>query len=99
MKRQSRPAFTLFQLLILIAIFAILLGLLLPAVQKVRQAAARAQSQNNLKQMMLAVHTYHDVNNAFPSGVDDNHFSAVSKLLPYIEQNNLFKTIDFTKSI
>jgi Tfp pilus assembly protein PilE len=99
MRRQLRPAFTLFQLLIVIAILAILLGLLLMAVQKVREAAARVQSQNNLKQMMLAVHNYHDVNNAFPSGVDDNHFSTATKLLPYIEQDNLFKTIDFKKSI
>jgi type II secretory pathway pseudopilin PulG len=99
MRRQLRPAFTLFQLLILIAIFAILLGLLLPAVQKVRQAAARAQSQNNLKQMMLAVHNYHDVNNAFPPGVDDKHFSAASRLLPYIEQQNIYNMIDFKKDI
>ncbi len=99
MRRQKRPAFTLFQLLIILAILAILIGLLLPAVQKVREAAARTQSMNNLKQMMLAAHNYHDVHNAFPPGVDDKNFSAASKLLPYIEQQNAYMLIDFKKDI
>jgi type II secretory pathway pseudopilin PulG len=99
MTKRNRPAFTLFQLLVVIAILAILIGLLLPAVQKVREAAARAQSQNNIKQLMLGAHNYHDANNSFPPGVDDNHFSAVSKLLPYIEQQNVYNNIDFKKSI
>lgn len=96
---RNRPAFTLFQLLIVLAILLILLGLLLPAIQKVRVAAARAQSQNNLKQLMLALHNYHDVYGMFPPGVDDRHFSAVSRLLPFIEQQNAYKLIDFKKSI
>jgi prepilin-type processing-associated H-X9-DG protein len=98
-KTPARPAFTLFQLLALIALFVFLLGLLLPAVAKVREAAARVQSQNNLKQLALACHNYHDVGNAFPEGCDRNHFSAAARLLPYVEQDNLYKSLDFTKPI
>jgi type II secretory pathway pseudopilin PulG len=92
-----RPALSLFEILIVLALLAILLGLLFPVIFKIRVAAARSQSANNLKQMALACHNYHDANAAFPAGSDDNNFSAAARLLPYVEQDNLYKQIDFTK--
>jgi hypothetical protein len=99
MRKPFRAAFSLFELLVILALLALLFALLLPAVAKVRQAANRAQSQNNLKQIGLACHNYLDTNASFPPGVDDNHFSAAAYLLPYIEQDNLYKLIDFKKPV
>jgi type II secretory pathway pseudopilin PulG len=97
---RRRSAFTLFQLLTVLAILAFGFALFMPGVAKMRMAAARAQSTNNLKQIVLACQNYASVNqDAFPPGVDDNHFSASAKLLPYIERTQIFQMIKFDKPI
>ena len=95
----SRRGFTLIELLVVIAIIAVLIGLLLPAVQKVREAAARIKCENNLKQLGLAAQNYHDVHQHFPPGVGYHPFTANSTfgtyffhLLPYVEQDPLFRS-------
>jgi Protein of unknown function (DUF1559) len=94
-----RSAFTLFQLLTVLAILAFGFALFMPGVAKMRIMAARAQSQNNLKQILLSMHNHNDATGMLPPGVDDNNFSASAKLLPYIEQSQVFQTIKFDKPI
>jgi prepilin-type N-terminal cleavage/methylation domain-containing protein/prepilin-type processing-associated H-X9-DG protein len=109
------PGFTLIELLVVIAIIATLVGLLLPAVQKVREAAARTTCQNNLKQVGLAMHNYHTAHGHFPPGYTSGPAALpagagaeadtgpgwgwATYLLPYLEQDNLYRAIDLKQPI
>jgi prepilin-type N-terminal cleavage/methylation domain-containing protein/prepilin-type processing-associated H-X9-DG protein len=106
---RTRRGFTLIELLVVLAVIAILIGLLSPAVQKVRETAARAKCQNNLKQLGIALHGYHDVRGAFPPGYRTGvtaqypsvppfllRWSAQAELTPFIEQANLYSALDLT---
>jgi prepilin-type N-terminal cleavage/methylation domain-containing protein len=105
--RKHRPGFTLIELLVVIAIIAVLIGLLLPAVQKVREAAARTQSQNNLKQLGTALHSFNSAYEYMPpmfgtvpsGGASLAGGSVFYHLLPYLEQENLYRMgVDASRS-
>jgi prepilin-type N-terminal cleavage/methylation domain-containing protein/prepilin-type processing-associated H-X9-DG protein len=103
--RGSRRGFTLVELLVVIAIIGVLVSLLLPAVQSAREAARRMQCGNNLKQIALAIHNYHDTHRSFPTSGNHrdaargrpptNGFSWISKSLPFMEQQNLHDRLNF----
>ncbi len=111
--RTARPGFTLIELLVVIAIIAVLIALLLPAVQAAREAARRAQCVNNLKQIGLALHNYHDAISTFPSGYIDYQNNSIytpdldmgpgwgwaALALPFLEQQPLYNAINFNLGI
>ncbi|HEV3162447.1 MAG TPA: DUF1559 domain-containing protein [Isosphaeraceae bacterium] len=97
MRSRHRRGFTLIELLVVIAIIAVLIALLLPAVQSAREAARRAQCTNNLKQIGLAIHNYHQTTNSIPWGDGPwwIEWSAHTLLLPYLEQGPIYNSINF----
>jgi prepilin-type N-terminal cleavage/methylation domain-containing protein/prepilin-type processing-associated H-X9-DG protein len=103
MRFQRRPGFTLIELLVVIAIISVLIALLLPAEQAAREAARRAQCVNNLKQIGVALHNYHESRNALPAAemvylgqVQGTSFSGLTQILPYLEQSVLFNALNFS---
>ena len=94
--QRRKKGFTLIELLVVIAIIAILIALLLPAVQAAREAARRTQCKNNMKQLALALHNYHDTNFVFPPGWHGgNQVAWGTQLLPYCEFKPIYNLINF----
>jgi prepilin-type N-terminal cleavage/methylation domain-containing protein len=97
--RMRRSGFTLIELLVVIAVIAVLMGLLLPAVQKAREAACRIQCANNLHQFGLAFHMYHDGQGTLPpSRLGDASATWAVLILPYLEEDNLYRQWDLSKT-
>ncbi len=101
---RRKSGFTLIELLVVIAIIAILVALLLPAVQQAREAARRSQCKNNLKQIGLAIHNYHDTANCFPMSANhrvagNNGFSWIAMSLPHMEASNLYNKLNFNRPL
>lgn len=100
---RGRRGFTLIEMLVVIGIIGMLVALLLPAVQSARETARRMQCQNNLRQLALAAHAYHDSHRCLPFGVGadqslgniERRYSALSQLLPWLDQRNVYEKIDF----
>jgi prepilin-type N-terminal cleavage/methylation domain-containing protein len=99
-RRRRRRAFTLVELLVVISIIALLMGLLLPAVQRTRESASRIACANNLRQIGVALHLYHDTHKTLPSFSKEGDFplSWCVLLLPFLEQDNLYKQFDLSGS-
>ena len=104
MRTYDRPGFTLVELLVVIAIIGILVALLLPAIQAAREAARRSECSNNLKQIVLGLHNYHDVHGAFPMGANHSTggsypsylmFDWLARTFPFLEQDTVSSNINF----